>query len=144
MRVLSKSKLLASRQCRKRLWLEVYRRDLSTDTTGASAGFTAGQAVGEMARKVYDPGGHGELVDVKALGLDKAYLRSRELLQSGQAKFEGGYVAGGVSVFADVLLPVGTGGSQAWRMVEVKSATEVKDYHRDDAAIQAYGSSGPS
>jgi hypothetical protein len=40
-----------------RLWLEVYRRDLSTDAIGASAGFTAGQAVGEAARRIYDPDG---------------------------------------------------------------------------------------
>jgi hypothetical protein len=51
MRTLSKSKLLAFRQCSKRLWLEVYRRDLSTTPIGASAGFTAGQAVGEAARR---------------------------------------------------------------------------------------------
>jgi hypothetical protein len=100
MRVLSKSKLLAFRQCRKRFW--------------------------------------GELVDVKALGLDKAYLRSRELLGYGEAIFEGGYAACGASIFADVLLPAGTRDAPAWRMVEMKSATTVKEYHRDDAAIQAF------
>ena len=36
--------------------------------------------------------------------------------------------------FADALLPAG----QQWRMVEVKSSTSVKDYHRDDAAVQAF------
>jgi Domain of unknown function(DUF2779) len=40
--------------------------------------------------------------------------------------------------FADVLLPVERKGSPAWRMVEVKSATGIKDYYRDDAAIQAF------
>jgi hypothetical protein len=137
MRVLSKSKLLAFRQCPKRLWLEVFRRDLST-AIGASAGLTAGRSVGAVVRQVFDPDGRGELVDVKGLGIDKAYWRSRELLGSGEAIFEGGYAAGGASVFADILLPVGTGDSQAWRMVEVKSATTVKDYHRGDGAIQAY------
>jgi hypothetical protein len=35
---------------------------------------------------------------------------------------------------ADVLLPVDGG---QWRMVEVKSSTSVKPYHRDDVALQA-------
>lgn len=43
MRTLSKSKLLTFRQCPKRLWLEMYRRDLSTDAIGTSAGLTAGR-----------------------------------------------------------------------------------------------------
>jgi hypothetical protein len=87
---------------------------------------SAGRVVGEVARKICDPGGVGTLVDVKA-GLGKAHLRSRELLLSSQPIFEGGYVAGGASAFADVLLPVGTVGSEGWRMVEVKSATEVME-----------------
>lgn len=36
---------------------------------------------------------------------------------------------------ADVMIPEGSG---AWKMVEVKSSTSVKDYHRDDVAIQAF------
>jgi hypothetical protein len=138
MRVLSKSKLLAFLQCPKRLWLEVYRRDLSTKGTGASAGFTAGQAVGEAARKIYDPEGVGALVDIGVLGVSGAVQRTTELLSSSRPIFEAGFVGGTASAFADVLLPNGANGEQAWRLVEVKSATTVKDYHRDDAAIQAY------
>ena len=40
--------------------------------------------------------------------------------------------------FADVMLPSRKGGKRVWQMIEVKSSTGVKDYHRDDAAIQAY------
>jgi hypothetical protein len=118
--------------------LEVFRRDLSTIAIGASAGFTAGQAVGEVARKIYDPDGVGALVDVGVLGVGGAVKRSQELLSQGRPIFEAGFVGGTASALADVLLPIETNGTQAWRMVEVKSATEVKDYHRDDAAIQAY------
>jgi hypothetical protein len=118
--------------------LEVYRRDLSTDTSGGRAGFTAGQAVGEVARKIFDPGGSGEMVDVAVLGVTGAVKRTGELLALGQPIFEAGFVGGTASAFADVLLPVETAGKPAWRMVEVKSSTAVKTYHRDDAAIQAY------
>ncbi len=39
------------KECPKRLWLELYRRELSTNAIGGSAGFTAGGAVGSVARK---------------------------------------------------------------------------------------------
>lgn len=39
---------------------------------------------------------------------------------------------------ADVLLPTKSGRRKTWRLVEVKSSTSVKDYHRDDIAFQAY------
>jgi hypothetical protein len=118
--------------------LETYRRDLSTDAIGASPGITAGLGVGEIARSLYDPDRSGVLVDVGVLGVGGAVTRTRELLKVRNAIFEAGLVGGGASAFADVLLPVETAGKPAWRMVEVKSATTVKDYHRDDAAIQAY------
>ena len=131
MRVLSKSRLLAFRQCPKRLWLETYRRDLSTDAVGAGARLTAGQAVGDAARTIYDPEEVGELVDVAVLGMDGAVKRTEELLGLRRPIFEGGFVGGTASSFADVLLPIETNGKRAWRMVEVKSATTVKDYHRE-------------
>jgi hypothetical protein len=96
MRTLAKSKLLAFRQCPKRSWLEVCRRDLSTDAVGASAGFTAAQAVGEVARKIYDPDGVGTVVDVAMLGVGGAVERTGELLKSHQVILEAGF-AGSIS-----------------------------------------------
>src|SRR5476651_665849 len=104
MRVLSKSKLLAFRQCPKRLWLEVFRRDLSTDDIGESAGFTAGRSVGEVARKIYDPEGVGTLLDVGVLGAAGAVRRTQESLALGRPIFEAGFSGGTASTIADVLL----------------------------------------
>jgi len=36
------------------------------------------------------------------------------------------------------MLPDETDEELTWRMIEVKSSTSVKDYHRDDVAVQAY------
>jgi hypothetical protein len=36
------------------------------------------------------------------------------------------------------MLPVAMKGRRAWRMVEVKSSTSVKDYHHDDVAVQTF------
>jgi hypothetical protein len=59
-------------------------------------------------------------------------------LKLDQPIFEAGFSAGGALAFADVMLPEDMDGKQVWRMVEVKSSTSVKDYHRDDVAVQAY------
>ena len=51
MRTFSKSKLLALRQCPKRLWLEVHRPELRDDSAATQASFQ----VGDVARRIYDP-----------------------------------------------------------------------------------------
>jgi hypothetical protein len=138
MRTFSKSKLLALRQCPKRLWLEIHRPDLREDSAATEASFQAGDQVGEIARQIYDPHKLGALIDVNADGFTRALERSSELLKLDQPIFEAGFSAGGALAFADVMLPEQIGGQQVWHMVEVKSSTSVKDYHRDDVAVQAY------
>lgn len=138
MRTFSKSKLLALRQCPKRLWLEVHRPDLREDSDATEASFQVGFQVGDIAQRIYDPEGRGVLIDVQSEGFNRAFERSAELLHSTQPIFEAGFSAGGALAFADVMLPEQKNGKQVWRMVEVKSSTRVKDYHRDDVAVQAF------
>ena len=138
MRTLSKSKLLAYRQCPKRLWLEVHCPKLREDSAATQASFAVGHQVGDIARRLYDPKGMGVLIDPQADGFDAAFARTQELLQSAQPIFEACLRAEGALALADVMLPVRKGGKLAWRMVEVKSSTSVKDYHRDDAAVQSF------
>jgi hypothetical protein len=137
-RKLSKSKLLSFRQCRKKLWLEDHQPELKLERAGTGASFAAGRSVGAVARRLYDPSGGGELIDVTRMGYEGALQRSLELLESAQPIFEAGFAGEGAVAFADVMLPINKEGSLARRMVEVKSAAEVKDYHWDDAAIQAF------
>ena len=138
MRTFSKSKLLALRQCPKRLWLEIHRPDLREDSAATEASFRIGFQVGDIARKIYDPEGRGALIDVESEGFNRAFERSADLLHTAQPIFEAGFSAGGALAFADVMLPQQMEGKQVWRMVEVKSSTSVKDYHRDDVAVQAF------
>ncbi len=138
MRTFSKSKLLALRQCPKRLWLEIHRPDLREDSAATEASFQAGNQVGEIARQIYDPHKLGALIDVNAEGFRRALERSSELLELDRPIFEAGFSAGGALAFADVMLPEQIGDQRVWHMVEIKSSTSVKDYHRDDVAVQAY------
>jgi hypothetical protein len=135
---LSKSKLLAFRQCPKRLWLEVHRPDLREETSTTQAAFQIGHTVGEIARRLYDANGSGAVINVQAEGFVQALARTTFLLDSSAPIFEAGFAAAGAFAFADIMLPMGEGPKRSWRMVEVKSSTSVKDYHRDDIAIQAF------
>lgn len=136
MKPLSKSKIVAYRQCPKRLWLEVHHPELRVDT-GSEAVFKRGKQLGELAQTLYNDGS-AELIDVNVLGFAKAFERSAELLQQNHMIFEAGLQAGGALAFADVMLPLSKKGKPKWKMIEVKSSTSVKDYHRDDVALQCY------
>ena len=138
MRLLSKSKLLAFRQCPKRLWLEIHRKELRQDSAATQASFKVGHQVGDIARNLYDPKGTGHLIDAQVDGFDVAFSRSAELLNQSRPIFEAGFSASGALAFADVMLPARKAGKRVWKMIEVKSSTKVDDYHRDDTAIQAY------
>ena len=138
MRTLSKTKLLAFRQCTKRLWLEIHHPERRLDSDATQASFAVGHQVGDIARKLYDPKGKGQLIDPKYEGFAAAFARTLTLLESSQPIFEAGFKSGGALAFADVMLPTRKGGKLAWRMIEVKSSTKVKDYYLDDTAIQAY------
>lgn len=138
MRSLSKSKLIAFRQCQKRLWLEIHRPEFRDDS-GSEVVFRIGNEVGEVARKVYDPDGTGTVIDIGDLGYAEAFRRSAQVLKTGEGPiFEAGFQIDGALAFADVMLPVMSCGDLSWRMLEVKSTTGVKDYHRDDLAIQTH------
>lgn len=138
MRPFSKSKLLALRQCPKRLWLEIHMPTLLHESAATEASFQTGIQVGDVAPRIYDPHNLGALIDVQNEGVKKAFERTTELLQHPNPVFEAGFSAGGALAFADVMLPVVVDGKLAWRMVEVKSSTSVKSYHRDDVAVQAF------
>lgn len=137
-RTFSKSKLMAYLQCEKRLWLDVHRPDLREDSAESLANFATGHSVGEVARSHYDPKGQGQFIDVTALGIGGALQRTVEVLKNRKPVFEAGFSVNGALAFADVLLPVTRSGRPHWRMVEVKASTEVKEYHRNDVAVQAY------
>ena len=129
---------MALRQCPKRLWLEIHQPDLREDSSATEMSFQIGHRVGDIAQQIYDPQGVGAVIDFKVEGFKSAFERTLKLMESTLPVFEAGFSAGGALAFADVMLPVHGDGRKAWRMVEVKSSTGVKDYYRDDVAVQAF------
>lgn len=135
MKNLSKSKLIAYDQCPKRLWLEVHKPGEKQDSAQTLANYATGNIVGELAQKLYDETGKGTLIDPFKEGWPSAFRRTTELLNGNEPIFEATFSGAGVLALADVMLPAGGG---AWNMLEVKSSTTVKDYHRLDVAVQIY------
>ena len=130
MKGLSKSRIFYHRQCPRRLWLYTHRNDLAEDSSYAQATMDAGTDVGELACTLF-PGG----ILIEEENLSDALGRTDETMKNPtQTIYEATLQAGGVLVKVDILAPV----KEGYRLIEVKSAGEVKDYHLEDAAIQAW------
>jgi predicted RecB family nuclease len=129
---LSKSRFVAGCQCLKRLYLQVHQPTLVAEPDEATeAIIEQGREVGILARQLF-PGG----VEVRSEGaLDQAIRATRELTANHEvpAIFEGTFEHGGVLVRVDILHRRRDG---RWRLIEVKSTTDVKDHHVGDVAIQ--------
>jgi hypothetical protein len=138
MRPISKTMLLAFRQCSRRLWLETYHPELRIDSSAAKGSFESGNAVAKIARQLYDPDRKGIFINFEREGFDAALARSAGLLTSNQPIFGACFAGGGGVVFADIMLPVSRTGQTTWQLIEVKSSTTVKDHHRDEVAIQVF------
>lgn len=138
MRSLSKSKLLAYRQCSKRLWLEINSPKQPVVSAKTKERFEVGNQVGKIAQAIYDPKGRGVVFDPRAEGYDEVVIRTDELIESQLPLFEAGFTANGARAYVDVMLPLRRKGQKVWHMVEVKSSSKVKETHKDDVAIQSY------
>ena len=138
MRNLSKSKIIAYRQCPKRLWLEIHKPELRDDSSSEVV-FAIGNQVGEIAQKIYNLDGSGRLIDIDELGFPEVFTQTSKLLDEGKSIiFEAAMQANGALALADVMIPDPSNSGLRWKMIEVKSSTSVKDYHRDDVAVQSY------
>jgi Domain of unknown function(DUF2779) len=144
---ISKSRLLAHRQCPKRLWLQVKEPHLLQDSVSTQASYAAGNRLGAVAQQIFDPDRIGQTFDVVAEGVQAVMAQTQEAIAETGSElkhrpplFEAGFEAASVRAFVDVLLPV-LGPKRLpprWAIVEVKSATSLKDVYLEDAAIQYF------
>jgi hypothetical protein len=129
---LSKSQVLAARQCPKRLWLEVNQPDLRTSSPESRRRLEQGHRLHETVHRLLP---EGRLVDPEVT-LDAAVRATRQHLATfpDQPLFEATFTARDTLVRADIIQTVDNG----WRLTEVKSSTRVKAYHLDDCAVQTW------
>lgn len=128
---LSKSRLLAFRQCPKRLWLQTFRPELAEEDTGTATRLAMGARVGEVARSLHE---NGQLIE--GTSTEEILSRTQQAMKATPKRpvYEATFSHQQVVVRADLLLPERGG----YRLVEVKSSSEVKPYHLDDVAIQTW------
>ncbi len=130
---LSKSQYIRGLQCHKSLWLLKNRPELRTKADAQTESlFEAGYSVGDAAKALF-PGGvevvfdsgdfHGMTEKTKAL-----------IEEAAEVIYEATFKERAIFAMADILVKNG----DAWDMYEVKASTRVKEYHRNDAAIQWY------
>jgi len=131
---ISKSKFVAGMQCLKRLYWEVHEPELgAVPDPSALARLQQGHEVGRLARELF-PGG----VEIQSTreNLEDAIRATRELVVNREvpAIFEATFEHGGVLVRVDILQ---RRDGKRWRLLEVKSTADLKDYHVYDVAIQS-------
>src|SRR5208337_1966120 len=129
--LLTKSKFVAGVQCLKRLYLSVHQPELAAQPDESSQSIIdQGQEVGLLAREMC-PGG----VTVESRNREEAIRATRELIGNPEipAIFEGACEHQNAFVRVDILQ---RRPDQRWRLIEVKSTTDVKDHHLEDVAIQ--------
>jgi hypothetical protein len=129
---LSKSKLTSYHQCKKRLWLEVHRRELLEESAGTNRLFEIGHQVGALARREHADG----ILVAEGVKWPEAERQTQAALTAEPRRpvFEAAASHQNVYVRADLLIPVDGG----FHMAEVKSSTAVKDYQLADAAVQTW------
>ncbi len=133
---LSKSRITAGLQCGKRLWLAVHRPEAAVYDVDTRRRFTTGNDVGVLARELYGP---GQLIGEDVPLSEALRQTAAALAQPGDVTlFEATLKHRGVLVRADVLRRT----AGRYRMVEVKSATRLKEYHLQDVAVQAWVAEG--
>ncbi len=129
---ISKSRFVSGCQCLKRLYLLVHQPELAAqpDASGEAI-MQQGREVGVLARRLF-PGG----IEVSGSGLEQAIRITKELVANPEvpAIFEAAFHYQGVVVKTDILRRK----ENRWRLVEVKSTTDLREHHTEDVAIQSY------
>ena len=128
---LSKSKFMSGLACPKLLWCLFNAPDLVPPFDEATqALFDQGHEVGGLAKKRYPDG-----VEVDwNVGFEHTIVRTKELLKLKKSIFEASFKFKNAYCRVDILACV----DGEWDIIEVKSASKVKDEHYCDVAFQKY------
>ena len=130
---LSKSDYIMGLDCVKALWLKKNRKDLTPEYDDRTLqNFETGEKVQELA---YDYYGKGVFVDAENWDVFGGAAKTKILAQDHDIIYEAtAKLDNGCFCRIDIMMRNG----DAWDLIEIKSATEVKDYYIDDLAFQKY------
>lgn len=129
--VLSKTNFLCGIQCPRYLWMTLHEpKSIPQPSEAMQFIYEQGRKVGELAKSLY-PGG----VDIPVFDFAAGILLTREQLKCNRPIFEASIQSEHVYCRPDILVPAG---DDLWDIIEVKSATTIKDVSICDVAFQRY------
>ena len=129
--ILTKSKIVRGFKCERSLWLLEHKPELRQVPNEGT--LERGTEIGKLAQQ-YFPG--GELVVPNgSVPSHKTADKTLDLIQRGvKTLYEATFIYDGILVAVDILQKEKDG----WHIYEVKSSTEVEEYHILDASTQFY------
>jgi hypothetical protein len=132
MPTLSKSRFVSGVQCEKKLYFDIFRKDLKPPLTAQQERlFSSGNEVGLLAQQVF-PNGQDATFEMNG-NWSIALARTKEWIHEGlKTIYEATFSHSKVFAALDILH---RHENELWA-IEVKSSTEVKDYHLTDASLQ--------
>ncbi|MEN7981818.1 MAG: DUF2779 domain-containing protein [Nanoarchaeota archaeon] len=129
--MLTKSNYLLGLQCPKLLWVSKNNKERIPEYDEMTlATFKNGEIIGDFAKKLFPEG-----IDLSKEGFKENLEKTKELLEKRVPLFEAGFSIDNLYSRADVLLPVE---KNKWDILEVKSATKVKEVNIHDVSFQKY------
>ncbi len=127
---LSKSNYLFGLQCHKLLWYNVNSKESCSKVDEATQHrFDEGHEVGNYAKKLFPDG-----IECFHKRNDENIKLTVKALKLRKPIFEAGLKAGKLYARADILVPVSGG----WNIIEVKSASNIKEINYYDVAYQRH------
>ena len=130
--MLSKSKYISGQQCDQLLWFKsINKKPPEERDEGTKDRLKAGEDVGNYAKELFP---EGTEIEYLRSNPKKMVKDTKLAIKKGKPIYEATFVVDNLLVRADLMNQTEDG----WDMYEVKSSSNVKPYHIEDASFQWY------
>jgi hypothetical protein len=131
-KVISKSRFVSGIQCSKKLYFDIYRKDLKPEISEQQELlFSTGHEIGELAQSAFPNG--KDASPENYYDFSKSIQDTKDWIVSDvKTIYEAAFSSNGVLAALDILHHTE---NKRWA-IEVKSSSEVKKYHLTDASLQ--------
>lgn len=131
-KVISKSRFVSGIQCSKKLYFDIYRKDLKPEISEQQELlFSTGHEIGELAQSAFPNG--KDASPENYYDFSKSIQDTKDWIDSDvKTIYEAAFSSNGVLAALDILHHTE---NERWA-IEVKSSSEVKKYHLTDASLQ--------
>ena len=129
--MLTKSNYISGLQCPKLLWISKNAKEkLPEKIELEKAKFEEGYLIEEFTKALFPEG-----IDLSKLEFKEQIEKTKELLEKRVPLFEASFLIDDLYSRADILFPTG---ENKWDILEIKSATKIKDVNLADLAFQKH------